>query len=210
MLQKNAVETRTLGILENLQSQTLLKDFSLAGGTSLALQIGHRKSIDLDLFSLNDFDVQQISEFLEQRFNFKIDFTSFNTLKGTIDEVRIEFITHKYDLVKPFIEQEKIRLYSVEDISAMKLNAIAMNGTRLKDFIDIYFILKQFSFSEIINFYMKKYKTRNLLHVVKSLTYFDEVNANEILQMLKEKDLTFSKIKTFIRKEVVNYSKANL
>ncbi len=205
MLYKNTIESGTLELLKSLQATTLLKDFMLVGGTSLALQIGHRKSIDLDLFIQIDFDTNVILEFLEQKFNFKADYMSLNTLKGSIDNIKIDILSHKYPYVKSPIELENIKLLSVEDISAMKLNAIAGNGSRSKDFIDLYFILKQFKVNEIIEFYKIKYSNRNLLHVLKSLMYFEDVSMDDWPVMVLEKDLTMKKVKETIIKQVLNY-----
>jgi len=202
MLFKNTVETYTLELLRKLQATEELKTFYLAGGTSLALQLGHRKSIDLDLFSLEDFDNNFLLEFLEQNFDFKLDFSAKNTLKGSINNIKIDIISHKYPLVKPIIQIENIFLYSIEDIAAMKLNVIAGNGTRSKDFIDIFFILKQFRLKELLNFYKIKYSTRNLLHIVKSLNYFDEISTQDWPEMVIEKNLKLSIIKKEIEKQV--------
>ena len=207
MLHKTAIEPVTLELLIKLQQTELLKDFSLAGGTSLAMQIGHRKSIDLDLFNQSDFEVNSVLEFLEQDFDFRMTYSSFNTLKGSINNIKIDLISHKYPLVKKPINVQKACLYSVEDIAAMKLNAIAGNGTRSKDFIDIYFILKKFSIEEILSFYQKKYITRNLFHVIKSLNYFDDINMQDWPEMLIEKELTLSTVIKTIKSHLDNYSK---
>ncbi len=82
---------------------------------------------------------------------------------------------------------------SLSDIAAMKLNAIADNGTRVKDFIDIYFILKSFSLLKILEYYQIKYKNRNVFHVVKSLSYFEDVIIDDRPVMIEEKYLKFSK-----------------
>lgn len=207
MLQKNTVEKSTLELLKNLQADKTLKEFHLAGGTSLALQIGHRKSIDLDLFSQSDFDTNSVLEHLEQNFNFKTDYTAKNTLKGSINNIKLDIISHKYTLVKPILNIERIRLYSIEDIAAMKLNAIAGNGTRSKDFIDIYFILKLFTVEEILSFYKAKYKDRNLMHVVKSLNYFEDINIQDWPEMILEQNLSLQKVKENIEKHVSGFSK---
>lgn len=202
MLFKNTIQASALELLKKLQASSPLKTFHLAGGTSLALQIGHRRSIDLDLFTQNDFDTNYLLEYLEQNFEFKLDYSSVNTLKGSIDNVKIDLITHKYPLVKKYTEIENIRLFSIPDIAAMKLNAIVGNGTRSKDFIDIYFILKNYSVENILNFYQTKYKTRNLLHVVKSLVYFDDINTQDWPEMILEKELKLSKVKKEIQEKV--------
>jgi hypothetical protein len=207
MFHKEAIETNTLELLKGLQAQGILKDFYLAGGTSLAIQIGHRKSMDLDLFTQKDFDTNSLLEHLEETYNFRLNFSSHNTLKGFIGDVNVDFISHKYPLVKSLIAENGIGLYSIEDIAAMKLNAIAGDGTRSKDFIDIYFILKQYSIEEIIGFYKTKYTGRNQLHVIKSLNYFDEISREDLPIMLLEKNLTLKKVEKVISSHIKDFSK---
>ncbi|MDG5800650.1 nucleotidyl transferase AbiEii/AbiGii toxin family protein [Marinilabiliaceae bacterium ANBcel2] len=202
MLHKNTIQPGTLELLKILQSDEVLKSFYLAGGTSLALQIGHRQSVDLDFFTTDDFDVNFLLEFLESNYNFHSDFTANNTLKGFIDSIKVDFISHKYPLVKNIRSLENIKLYSIEDIAAMKLNAIAGNGTRSKDFIDLYFILNEYSVSQLIDFYSTKYKTRNTFHVVKSMVYFDDVSTEDWPLMILEKNLNLEKIKRTIETKV--------
>jgi hypothetical protein len=207
MLCKGAIEANTLELLLKLQEASLLNNFFLAGGTSLAMQIEHRKSIDLDLFTTNDFDSNTLLEFLEENFEFRLDYSEKNTLKGSINNVKVDFISHKYPLVKKPVNLLKAKILSIADIAAMKLNAIAGNGTRSKDFIDIYFILKQFTVEEIINFYNIKYKTRNSLHVIKSLNYFDDISTQDWPDMILEKNLTLTKVKKSIEKNIALFLK---
>ncbi len=206
MLQKDTLQASTLELLKNLQYDKELQNFHLAGGTALALQIGHRKSIDLDLFSLVDFETNYLLEYMEQNYAFKLDYTAKNTLKGSIQNVKIDFISHQYPLVNSIVEIENVRLYSVRDIAAMKLNAIAGNGTRCKDFIDIYFILKQFSLNDILNAYKIKYNSRNLLHIVKSLNYFDDINTQDFPEMVLEKKLNINHVKKTLSKYIFLFS----
>lgn len=208
MLQKNTIETSTLELLKELHADKTLNEFHLAGGTSLALQLGHRKSIDLDLFTQLDFDTNYLLEYLEQTYKFRVDYTAKNTLKGSINNIKLDLISHKYTLVKPIINKENTRLYSIEDIAAMKLNAIAGNGTRLKEFIDIYFILKNYSFEDILAFYKVKYKERNVLHVVKNLNYFADINIQDWPEMILEQDLSLQQIKKNIKKHVLSFSES--
>jgi len=210
MFHKEAIEPGTLELLKALQTETILKDFHLAGGTSLAIQIGHRESIDLDLFTQNDFDTNTLLEYLEPSFGFKLNFSSNNTLKGYIDNVNIDLIAHKYPLVKYPIVEDGVSLMSIEDIAAMKLNAIAGNGTRSKDFIDIYFIFKQFSIEDILEFYKIKYNDRNRLHVIKSLNYFDDISEQDFPKMILEEDLSLIKVKKVISNNIKNYTDKHL
>lgn len=206
MLHKEAIEPDTLELLKILQSDRNLEGFHLAGGTSLAMQIGHRKSIDLDLFTLNDFDTNSLLEHLEESFRFKLIFSSANTLKGTICDINVDFIAHKYPLINTPIFEEGIRLYSIEDITAMKLNAIAGNGTRSKDFIDIYFILKQYSLDDILGFYKIKYRDRNQLHVIKSLAYFEDISTKDFPKMILEKEISLNEVKKVISAHINNFT----
>lgn len=200
MLHKETVTADTLALIRKLQSDDLFVDFYLVGGTALSLQIGHRKSIDIDLFTRKSFDTSFYIEHLEQKFNFSLQFSHDNTLKGTIKDVFVDLIKHDYELVKPLFEKDGIKMLSREDIAAMKVNAIASNGTRAKDFVDIYFLLKEFTFGEIIHHYALKYKHRNTFHAVKSLTYFDDIIEEEWPVMVREKDLNLEKLKTTITK----------
>ncbi len=96
---------------------------------------------------------------------------------------------------------------STDDIAAMKLNAIAGNGTRLKDFIDICFILENYTLNDVPGFYRTKYKDRNLLHVVKSLNYFDDINIQDWPEMILEQNLNLQKIKENLKKRSLIFLK---
>ncbi len=185
MLQKETVSAATLAILKALMQDEDLNDFFLVGGTALSLQIGHRISIDLDLFSLNPFDQNDILSHLESSKNFRLDYQDKNTLKGQIEKTKVDFITHNYPLVSRLILEEGIRLASLHDIAAMKINAIVTNGTRLKDFIDIAFLSVHLKFDAMMEAYERKYATRNPVATLKSLSYFEDINFSEPVQMLR-------------------------
>jgi hypothetical protein len=195
MLQQTAVDPFILELIKELQSVEDLSDFVLVGGTALAIHLGHRKSIDIDLFSLNAFNAEQVSGVLEEKFNFQVQYIYRNTLKGIISGVFVDLITHNYPLIKPPLFLNEIKIASPEDIAAMKVNAISGDGTRMKDFIDLYFLLNLFSFDEIVSFFSQKYCARNEFHAVKSLTYFEDVDISGWPEMIKEKNLTFSHIR---------------
>jgi predicted nucleotidyltransferase component of viral defense system len=152
-----------------------LSEFSLVGGTALSLYLGHRKSIDLDLFRKDSFSASALSLYLKEKYNFQEDFQDNNTLKGFINDIKIDFITHKYENVKTIHTIEKLRLYSLEDIAAMKLNAIADNGTRLKDFVDIVCLSTKMSLNEMLESYQKKYPNTNAMRALRGLTYHADI-----------------------------------
>ncbi len=183
MLQKETVSKATLELLKSLMDFSQLKDFFLVGGTALSLQIGHRISIDIDLFSLNSFDDESLLAQMEKEFCFVLDFRAANTLKGEIDGIKVDLITHGYPLVKPLLLFEGIRVCALEDIAAMKLNAISGNGTRLKDFTDIAYLSSYLTLTQMMNAYREKYTARNPAIVVKSLVYHQDIDFNEPIEI---------------------------
>jgi hypothetical protein len=196
MLHREAVCPDTLNLIESLQDDNNFRGFFLTGGTALALHLGHRESIDIDLFTDQDFDIEVKLEYLEKNYDFSLQYSAKNTLKGIINGINVDFITHDYPVIDQILEAGRIRLFSQPDIAAMKVNAITLDGTRIKDFIDIYFLLEDHSFSDILGYYKKKYDRRNDLHAVKSLCYFDDIDREQNWpKMLKEQNLTLDKIK---------------
>ena len=142
----------------------------------MALQIGHRQSIDLDLFTMEPFDTETLLTYLSERYQFRLDKLGKNTLIGSIDSIKTDFITHAYSLVNPLVEIEGLRLVSLEDIAAMKLNAISHSGQRFKDFIDVFFLLEIMPFSSMVEAYEVKYPASNPLIPLKAITFFDDIN----------------------------------
>ncbi|MEI6885338.1 MAG: nucleotidyl transferase AbiEii/AbiGii toxin family protein [Bacteroidota bacterium] len=88
-----------------------------------------------------------------------------------------------------------ISLLSMPDIAAMKLNAISLNGQRVKDFIDIYFLLEKYSIGQMLGFYRKKYTLQNDTIVLKSLAWFEDVELADWPVIIKEPKLTWTKVK---------------
>lgn len=186
MLRKETISGTTLELLKELIQDDNLKSFFLVGGTSLSLQIGHRISIDLDLFTLESFHEDELVEYLEKEKMFQLDFRSKNTIKGQIGGVKVDFIRHSYPLVKPLNLIEEVRLASLEDIAAMKLNAIVTNGSRVKDFVDIAYLSTFFSLAQMIEAYETKYSTRDITMVSKSLHYYGDINFEEPIELVVE------------------------
>ena len=184
MLHQETVEANTFRLLKNLMQDEELSSFSLAGGTSLALLLGHRMSIDLGLFTPIPFNAKDLEQHLIDKYDFKSSYLRGYTLKGMIGNVNIDCIRHDYPFIKDTIITEGIRLYSIEDVSAMKLSAIADNGTRLKDFIDIACLSTQCSLTEMLKAYGKKFSNSNSVRAIKGLSYYDDVNFNESILMI--------------------------
>ena len=184
MLRKETIASSTLDLLKDLMQDEHLKDFFLVGGTALSLLIGHRTSIDIDLFSVNSFDEQKILANLEQKNGWHLNYLDKNTIKGQINNVQVDLITHGYPLVQNLEVIEDVRLAGIQDISAMKLNAIVGNGTRVKDFIDIAFLSSFLSLDQMLDAYETKYKTRNAIIVLKSLDFHKDINHLEPINLV--------------------------
>ncbi len=187
MLYKETVEPTTLELLKQLQAEPLLQTFNLVGGTALALRLGHRKSIYLDLFTREDFDIEELKFMLVQRYGLKVSYERNHTLKGFINGVMIDCIRFDYPHLQNPDIIDGIRLESVPDIIAMKLSAIAQNGTRIKDFIDIATLSTQYSLNEMLSFYSTKFPHANVIMPIKALTYFNEIDFNESVIMTTKK-----------------------
>lgn len=185
MLYFNTVEPETLKLLRELQAHGECRHFSLAGGTALSLHLGHRISIDLDLFTQDKFDSNALFESLRssELFHSAVSNCSqtVNSLSMFIKtegmEVKVDFIRHHYPLLMPVQCIDNIRIFSVQDIAAMKLNAIANRGSK-KDFFDVHSLLERFSLADLLAFFEKKYAQINSFTVLKSLTYFEDAEAD--------------------------------
>ena len=161
--------------------------FYLAGGTALALQIGHRYSHDFDFFSSKEFN----NEWLKQRLSpigiLEIFQDKKGTLEGNLVSTRLSFFYYPYPLLQEPIPFKNIKLASIADITLMKLSALSSRGSK-KDFIDLFFLRERIEWKQLIRDYEKKFYGTgyNLYHLIKSLAYFDDANIEPMPQMLKD------------------------
>ncbi|MBL7137441.1 MAG: nucleotidyl transferase AbiEii/AbiGii toxin family protein [Bacteroidales bacterium] len=205
MSSTEAVEAPTLELIKSLQSKPYLQGFHLVGGTALALYLGHRKSIDIDLFSNFDFDSSELLEQIHQDFSYQLFHTASNTLKGCIGNINVDILAHRYKvIVEPNVIQG-IRLLSERDIIAMKLNAISTSGQRSKDFIDIFYLLNKFNIRQMLDFYTEKYNQQNVAFILKSLIYFDDVDLADWPVLIENPKLKWVDVKKRIEKDVLDY-----
>ena len=187
MLRTETVEGATFELLKTLMQDEKLEHFNLVGGTALALYMGHRKSIDIDLFSSQAFDVSALGRYLIDTFDFQIrnpEQLSEVTLIGYINDIKVDCLKYSYPYVKPVCVSDGIRLYSMHDIAAMKLVAISQDGTRLKDFVDIAFISAKISLKEILDAFELKYPNTNKMSAVKGLTYFHDIDFSIDIELI--------------------------
>ena len=175
----------------------------LAGGTALALQLGHRKSIDLDLFGEIDFEnIDKPKAF--SRFKKVIQLKKSKNINiFSIDDVKVDFVNYSYPWLQNQLLIDGIRLAGIEDIAAMKLAAITGRGSR-KDFIDLFFLLQKYTLKQLLRFYNKKYFDGSEYLVLKSLTYFDDAELDPEVDMIDK--VTWVRVKQDILQVVHRYN----
>jgi len=187
--------------LEKISQGKLVDKFYLVGGTALAIQLGHRESIDLDWFSQDNFSNQEIKFELSKLGNFQVISESDGTVNGMLDNVKVSFLYYRYKTLFPLVNFEKIKMADERDIAAMKIDAVSSRGSK-KDFVDIFFLLKKYSLEKIIGFFEKKYAdiNYNKLHILKSLVYFAEADNEPIPIMIQ--DIDWEEVKKDMREKV--------
>ena len=162
----------------------LLGQMRLVGGTALALQYGHRRSVDLDFFGQTTESVDELTQILADRFaDIEQRNCSKNIKSYLLNGVKVDIVNYPYEWIDDIVEENGLRLASPKDIAAMKVNAVIGRGTK-KDFVDVYFLLQHFSFDELMKCYKEKYKEGSLYRALLSMTYFDDANAQPMPFML--------------------------
>lgn len=192
---------KTKNALEKVRAEELLQSFYLAGGTALALQLGHRKSIDLDFFSQKYPPHEQLLQALK-KYQPTIVQQSTGTLDIFINEVKISFFEYVYPLLENTIKYKELEIASPLDIACMKISAISQRGSK-KDFVDLYFLLQKYTLDELFTAFEKKYKgiKYQRLHILKSLVYFDDAESDPEPDYIKP--VKWEDVKKLLLKSVV-------
>lgn len=186
-----------------LKDEPYMEQFYLAGGTGLALQIGHRISRDLDFFTRTVFDTSALVQKLVSLGAFQLELKGEQTVVGILNETKLSFLGYKYPLLEPSSVLRGIQVASVPDIACMKIDAISSRGTK-RDFIDLFFIAKNLPLTEILRLFQKKYAaiSYNLMHVKKSLVYFADADPDPMPEMLQP--VEWDEVKNFFRNQLKN------
>jgi len=175
----------------------------LVGGTSLALQIGHRESIDLDFFGEVNIDKFEILSALNNLGTVEIKQSTKNINIFSVNEIKVDIVNYPYPWLEKTHLEDNIKLAGKSDIAAMKLSAITGRGSK-KDFIDLYFLLQEYTLMEIIKFYEQKYHDGSTFLVLRSLVYFDDADQEPMPKMLKIVD--WHRVKEVITEKLKEYS----
>lgn len=199
MLYLETVESSTLELLKKLQQLPVLEQTRLVGGTALALQLGHRKSIDLDFFGTVDCEAEYLRESIAGIASLTILKESPHIHIYIVDGIKVDIVNYKYPWLDDVVVEQGLRLASVSDIAAMKITAIIGRGTK-KDFIDIAFLLHHFSLEEILHFYAAKYNDSSVFMAMKSLAYFDDAEADPMPDMFVNQ--SWQQVKAYILSKI--------
>jgi len=203
---QNTLEQKTKRVFSALAKAGVAQDFYLAGGTALALQFGHRQSIDLDFFTAKNFSLNQLKNKLNKLGKFKLRSEDEGTLHIILSGVLISFLRYPYPLLCKKIKLDNISLADWKDIACMKISAVSDRGSK-KDFVDLYFILQKISLPSLLKLFNKKYKNidYNKTHILKSLMFFEDADKEPTPKMLQK--TSWPAIKKKIHDIVLAYTK---
>jgi len=206
MLHTETVEPGTLSLLKKLMSLPSLQQFSLVGGTALALRYGHRSSVDLDLFFHEKFDHQIIESELISEFGRDFVYESGHKQFGIfcyIQKIKVDIVYFPHKPIAESVTVKNIRMYSSADISAMKIQAI-LGRAKKKDFWDLHELLKHFPLQQLIDWHKQKYPSQMLaISIPNAITYFSDADESETPVSFKNQ--TWYQIKKGISKTVSDY-----
>ncbi len=205
MLSYKTIQPDTLELLKHLMAEPLFNGTRLVGGTALALQFGHRSSIDLDLFGTIEEDTDLTTSILEQIGQTIPGKCTTKIKTYRVCGIKTDIVSYdRYPWIDNPVLEDGIRLASPKDIAAMKVNAIQGRGTR-KDFVDMYFLIQHYGLSQVMAYYKEKYPEYSEYRALLSLTNFEDAEQNPMPQMFI--DVSWEEIKHGVLKAVEGYSK---
>jgi len=205
MLSIQTVQPDTLELLKVISAQPEVKELRLVGGTALALQYGHRQSVDLDFFGKLPEDKNELIDVVRRVGDVTVLNRSKIILQMVVNQVKVDFVDYsRYPWIDEPILGDGFVLASDKDIAAMKINAIMGRGTR-KDFIDLYVLLQHYSLTQIMDFYRQKYPEFSEYRALISMTYFEDAEMQDMpLMFIKT---PWESMKTSIIQAVEAYQK---
>ena len=196
------ISKKTKANLEILTKEAVLKNFYLAGGTGAALQLKHRVSLDLSFFTKEDIDTKTLIQKIKTLGKFSIERETENTLIGIFNGTRVSFLKYDYPLLFDLKLIKGIKIADLRDIGCMKIDAISSRGMK-RDFIDLFFICKELiSLNNLLSLFKRKYKSvnYNMIHILKSLAYFEDAENNPMPKMVVS--VSWQEVKNFFKEEI--------
>jgi len=202
MLSYQTVDAHTLELLRQLSVVPEFSAMRLVGGTSLALQYGHRTSVDLDFFGTFDSELS-FSSILRRYGQLTIVKESSKIKVYLLDGIKVDFVHYDYPWLEAPIQADGLILATPPDIAAMKVNAIEGRGSK-KDFIDLYYLLQRYTLAEILDFYKQKYPEHSVFRALMSMSYFDDADMQPTPRMFT--NVSWDEVKEYILSQVQQYS----
>jgi hypothetical protein len=213
MLQKCTVSQSLWDTVLKLQNDICLEKFVLGGGTGISLQIGHRMSDDIDMFSNEPMENTKIVNRMTALYgnNFEIFNNEDSVLQYSLDGIKIDLVSFKYNLIENIKIEDDIKMFGLKDLAAMKLAAVG-SGIRHKgkDYVDLVYLLKHFPLGDMFEYYKKKYDKDDISFIKKRLCEGKTVNPYEwsTLKML-DKSIFLSDVPDMLTEEVNKYNKGH-
>lgn len=188
-LKYHCVSDELVQLINVICNDSFFNEFRLFGGTALALQLGHRISVDADFICDNTFKKKELTHHLEQIFPDTVS----NIVEGDlgvfakVGGIKIDFLSWNKPFIRPQIEMDDIRLMHVEEIAAHKLYAILNRGEK-KDYVDIACLLDVYSLADLLQFYKEKYNGSNSVQIIKYLLSYSDIDFQPMPQMIIDMD----------------------
>jgi predicted nucleotidyltransferase component of viral defense system len=209
MINKNAAKKELFDLYHSLKNDKMFKDYILGGGTALALQLGHRTSTDIDLFTTNKKNYKDILNKLNEQYGtyYVVNITE-PVLEVTVKNIKVDFITDTNNIIEIPKTDEEITFFGINDISAMKLRTI-LTRTKTRDYIDIAYLLKKMPLKAMLDNYLQKYNQDDSAVIKIALLKCKNIPKNEWnedIHMLKN-DIILEKIPDIIEKEIIKHNK---
>jgi hypothetical protein len=203
-MHKDILPEKTMMVLSRLAKTLKKYDAILAGGTGLALHLGHRVSVDLDFFTGKEFRVESlVSDIRKTALPFQVVRDEEDTLIAFVGGIKTALFRYEYPFLEKTGQLEGIRVAGVLDIASMKVIAISQRGTK-RDFADLYFILNEIPFPRIASHMVSRFGPERLspVHTGKSLVYFIDAESEPDPEYMEGKDPGWEKVKTFFKDHV--------
>lgn len=159
--------------------------FGLVGGTAVALQLGHRRSIDFDLFSQNNFDNESITRLIKKKHQIKHTYIDSSTeLTVMIKDIKLTFYAYPYKIIYSKKIEKVIKMPDLLTLAGMKAFALGRRA-KWKDYVDLYFILQKYPFKDIVKKTKRIFKGQfNEKLFREQLSYHDDINYSEPIEYL--------------------------
>jgi len=197
---RETVDAEVERTLRDLHTLPILTPFYLAGGTGLALRLGHRRSVDLDFFLGEDFNEDSVLQKLQHFEGFALAAKEPGTIYANIRKTRVSFIAYAYPILFPFQLFLGVNVADSRDIGCMKISAIASRGTK-RDFVDLYCLAREYGLKQLLGWFTTKFSDTNysIPHILKSLSYFEEAEQDPMPHMLMS--LSWEEVKLYFTRE---------